>query len=570
MRIKIKKIYSPKKMSNIMIVEDNDTDNKLLGERKEKANQLYNKLNEKDRLNGLKDILNLLETDEKYNYELLKEIKTDQKEFETYYNKLRYTISNTHLKDLNISPIPDLKKIFLTCIKEIMSDNKDSEVLKQYNELFKKKVELNYPLIDCIEKARLALYIYYIIKGKNRTALSSLKDYISVIEEDLDKIDLDSKEFNIKLYLFILHSTYIKGKRKKRLITNSFLKGTKKEAEIKYLDSLKEELDSDSSIKKIDENTYIISDGKNTKKIEKKYYNIDGIKQDLYLENFYPLEFILIRNESIVKYLETKQCFLERYELYDEFIKYIKVFIKSRCVEEALNTDKRYEELNKLIKNDKYLDEILSKKHLKFLPLYYSEDFCGITNKELEISIINAIPRFCNINKGLSEYRDLFNLLLLFSIGLMFITCLHEILIHLSFGYLLFYSNKKLGSDSPKTKTLNDGGYFFEDILGGTGTFRFMNLQKIIILLDGESCHKSLVDFKKALNSQLDLTIFSKKQYKGFLGHYLKTMKINFEEIDKNICNNLNISGRNDQLNLNSLFISNPINLPESPFGGSN
>lgn len=71
MRIKIKKIYSPKKMSNIMIVEDNDTDNKLLGERKEKANQLYNKLNEKDRLNGLKDILNLLETDEKYNYELL-------------------------------------------------------------------------------------------------------------------------------------------------------------------------------------------------------------------------------------------------------------------------------------------------------------------------------------------------------------------------------------------------------------------------------------------------------------------------------------------------------------------
>ena len=161
MRIKIKKIYSPKKMSNIMIVEDNDTDNKLLGERKEKANQLYNKLNEKDRLNGLKDILNLLETDEKYNYELLKEIKTDQKEFETYYNKLRYTISNTHLKDLNISPIPDLKKIFLTCIKEIMSDNKDSEVLKQYNELFKKKVELNYPLIDCIEKARLALYIYY-------------------------------------------------------------------------------------------------------------------------------------------------------------------------------------------------------------------------------------------------------------------------------------------------------------------------------------------------------------------------------------------------------------------------
>lgn len=54
-----------------MIVEDNDTDNKLLGERKEKANQLYNKLNEKDRLNGLKDILNLLETDEKYNYELL-------------------------------------------------------------------------------------------------------------------------------------------------------------------------------------------------------------------------------------------------------------------------------------------------------------------------------------------------------------------------------------------------------------------------------------------------------------------------------------------------------------------
>ena len=63
------------------------------------------------------------------------------------------------------------------------------------------------------------------------------------------------------------------------------------------------------------------------------------------------MEFILIRNESIIKYVEQKECFLHKYKIYDSFIKYLKVFMRSKCVMQALDKDIRYAKIKNLIKD---------------------------------------------------------------------------------------------------------------------------------------------------------------------------------------------------------------------------
>lgn len=554
-----------------MEIEEMKKDNnefKLLYTRKELANELYKKIEPKDRMLLLKNILNLIETNEKFNYEYLKAIIGNKEEFKKGYDKLCYTISDNHLKDLNLK-IEDLKKVFLSVIKENISDNPDTKLLDKYKEIFGNKIKLNYPLIDCIEKTRFALYIHYLVKGRNKTSLKRLSDYINFMEEDLKTINLDEEKLDEKIYLFMLYATFFKDKCSKKRINNFFLKGTTGEEMIKEKVFPSNENDDDNSIKKIDENHYEIKAGKESKIIEKKYYNIDGIEQDLRLNNCHPLEFILIRNESIIKYVEQKECFLHKYKIYDSFIKYLKLFMRSNCIMQALDKDTRYAKIKNLIKDEKYLDEVLSPKHLKFLPFYYVEDFCGVTNKDLLISIINSIPRFCNSTGCLSEIEKRFNLLLLFSIGVMFISCLHEILIHFTVGYLVYYSNYDYGSESPKAQGFNDGGYYFENLLGGNA-FSNLSLQTIITLFDGESCEKSLEEFQKNLNKKIDLEKLKKKQFKGFLGDYLKVLDIDFENINHLILENLSIRGRSDSYSfLESLSISKPVTTSGTSFGGN-
>ena len=539
---------------------------KLLCTRKEIANSLYEKIDLKDRITILKKVISFIETNEKYNYEYLKAIIENKEEFNKYYNKVCYTLSDNHLRDLNLG-IEDLKKVFISVIKEIISDNTDTELLNKYKALFSKKIKLNYPLIDCIEKARFALYIYYLLNGSNKTSLLRLRDYINFMEEDLKTINLDEEKFDEKIYLFMLYATLFKDKCAKKRINNFFLKGTSGERVVNDAIFSSNESDFDLSIKKMDDNTYEISNGKETKVIEKKYYNIDGIEQDLKLDNGYPLEFILIRNESIIKYVEHKECFLHKYKIYDSFIKYLKEFMTSKCVMEALDKDTRYAKIKNLIKDDRYLNEVLSPKHLKFLPFYYVENFCGVTNKDMLISIINSIPSFCNSSGYLFEMEKKLNLLLLFSISVMFISSLTEILIHLTSGYLMYYSNYDYGSDSPESEDFNDSECYFEKLLGGNA-FNNIRLQMIITLFDGESCQKSLDEFQQKLNEKIDFEKLKKKQFKGFLGDYLKVLDIDFEKINYIILENLSIRGRSNSSFLESLSISNPIPTKGTSFGG--
>ena len=144
------------------------------------------------------------------------------------------------------------------------------------------------------------------------------------------------------------------------------------------------------------------------------------------------------------------------------------------------------------------------------------------------MTVINSIPRYCNLVTPitLEEGEKLFNLLLLFSLGIMLITCLYEILIHFSYGYLVYYSNYNIDSYSPKSSQINEGGFFFESLLGGEQGFKLLDLQKIVTLFDGESIHKNLVEFQEDLYKKLDLEMIKKKKFKGFLGEYLKILDI--------------------------------------------
>ena len=82
--------------------------------------------------------------------------------------------------------------------------------------------------------------------------------------------------------------------------------------------------------------------------------------------------------------------------------------MRSKCVMQALDKDIRYAKIKNLIKDEKYLEEVLSPKHLKFLPFYYVEDFCGVTNKDLLISINLKVgllpPKFKKITVFLRLY----------------------------------------------------------------------------------------------------------------------------------------------------------------------
>ena len=59
-----------------------------------------------------------------------------------------------------------------------------------------------------------------------------------------------------------------------------------------------------------------------------------------------------------------------------------------------------YENLQILLDNDNYLNEMLSENHFRFLPLYGSYKQFGYTNKDLMVSFINSIPEIADKIKG--------------------------------------------------------------------------------------------------------------------------------------------------------------------------
>ncbi len=110
-------------------------------------------------------------------------------------------------------------------------------------------------------------------------------------------------------------------------------------------------------------------------------------------------------------------------------------------------------------------------------------------------------------------------IIILFHIGMKIITTLHELIIHLWFGYLNYLSNGKISYESPKKgKRIHkeDDGLFFEQLLFGN-QYVNITLNDILITLNGD-CFNSLNGFKENLGKEFDSInfkiIFSKIYFK--------------------------------------------------------
>ena len=97
--------------------------------------------------------------------------------------------------------------------------------------------------------------------------------------------------------------------------------------------------------------------------------------------------------------------------LYNNFIKYIKTFPRSKAIIELLKNEENLKNYQILLQMDDFFDEMLNEKNLRFLPFYGSKKFFGYTNKDIMISFINSIP---GIPSDLSISDDEFKIYIIF------------------------------------------------------------------------------------------------------------------------------------------------------------
>ena len=474
------------------------------------------------------------------------------------------------------NPLKEIQEILKEYVKIGNSKNKQerrlmySNLIKKYPKSFKK---LNYPLISGIERLRVKYYRDLLFDRKISVQCVKLNEYIENMEADKEIFNdsLDIYDFNPKMYLLILTLTTTFYSGNKDLILNFFTKNIlNKDNEGVY-----------KNIKLLKENEYIVETDYEKATINGNDYILEGLQKDITDHWNYPLEILLLRNESYQKFQKDGgKGFLKKLGLYESFIQYIKYFIKSNVIKEALNEKNCYKNLIILLNNDNYVNEMLSEKHFRFLPLYGSYKHFGYTNKDLMVSFINSIPEIIdhieireeedeedeNESQIIEEDNDkmieeekneiieeedyekdlenkinnLKNISLLFTIGVKFVTSLHEFIIHLMYAYIFFFSDRKIDTISFKEDNNNNGGDTFEKILNGKTKFECLTINSIMALLDGISCSKSLKEFQEDLHSKIDLKKINdrikNKQVEGFLAQFIKKYPINFDYI-KNSAN---------------------------------
>ena len=253
-----------------------------------------------------------------------------------------------------------------------------------------------------------------------------MKEYINLIDKDPEimSLNLDDTNFQLKIYLLIVHIAE-NISYNMDFVNDYFLKDIKDE---KYPLS--------KYLIKLDNNTNVlIKNWVEQIEINPKDYMLNTLINDIQNYPQYPLRTLLFRNESFQKF-KKDGGFLKKLGLYEPFIKYLKEFIKSESIQEILSAPE-YKNIKPLLSNDEYLDEILGEKHIKFLPFIFSLKKYGYTNKDFLLSIININPYIVIFPNSFYEEKnfnnELYFLSILFSLGVIFITCLHEI-IHLTYG----------------------------------------------------------------------------------------------------------------------------------------
>ena len=529
--------------------------------------------------------------DYKKNLEILEETLTCK----------HYSLLEQNKRPDPLYEITDLLKEFVN-VGNSKKKGRRSKYLKLKKEYPLKFIKLNYPLISGIERLRTRYYRDLIIEKNISSKCVKLNPYIKMIEKDKEIFNnsLDTYNFNQKIYLLILTLTQTFNSDNADIICNFFTKKiTNTDNKGVY-----------ENIKLLEGKKYLVTTSYEKRIINGDDYILAGLQKDLRNNSSYPLEILLLRNESYQKFQKDGgKGFLDKLGLYKSFIDYIKYFLKSTALKEALNKNKSYENLLILLDNDNYLDEMLSENHFRFLPFYGAFKHYGYTNKDLMVSFINSIPELTDHlkiddddeeeeeeededinenqiiekedknmimekeeegnetemeevreeeeNKELTEkekeenkeekeedeylekkIKNLTNISLLFTIGVKFITSLHEFVIHLMHAYNYYFSERKerkIYTTSYKEGKYKDEGDTFEKILNGGKRFDYLDINSVIYLLDGMSCNQNLEKFQKDLNSEIDLEKINdrikKGEVGGFLAEFIKKYPINFDYI---------------------------------------
>ena len=302
----------------------------------------------------LKDIVSIIEVNPKFNFEflnILKENKTVYEEegkiynFQNNFDLLKYTLTSgdyfSLTNEIKENPLLELIKIL-----KVLS-NKEIVNYSQKINFF--SLEYNYPFIEGILGLRIQYYINYILSMNDKDIFKSMREYLNLIHIDpeINNLNVDKRKFKLKLFLLIFHIADNISENKDYL-NQYFLKDIKKE-----------KIENSFYISKRKHGKYLVIRNKLSEslRINAKDYMLEKLINEIKMYPKYPLKLLLLRNESFHKFKKDKG-FLREMGLYEHFIAHLKFFIKSNVVKSILSFH-QYREIQKLLNNDDYINDIL-------------------------------------------------------------------------------------------------------------------------------------------------------------------------------------------------------------------
>jgi len=491
-----------------------------------------NNYSDKEKMELLKQVLDICEINPEYNYFYLKYYQKCFDNKEDYLEDkeiLSWNLDNVkyfklYNKNNEDNIINDIFNLLDSCGDETKFHDLAGKI-KYYN--------YNIPLIKSKEKFRLNLYRHRICKSDSnfRKTIPIFKELIKSMKEKLLKTDINDNDINIEIYLFILCLLDIKTNKPKIWFENFFqqilspldqIQDTmKKDGAIIYSNNI---TNSKIFVKDINKDEFIIQNRFESIKFKGSNYVLSHLIDEFSGNPYLPLNIILKRSESFSCFCQKKPKIIDDEEIFSEFKKYFILFIHSPLIKELLKQN--HEILIELIESNAFPGLFFDSEYVKALPLY---DFIAdcYSDKDLIVSFISYYPSviedFGIINTK-EQYLNLQNVIYLFNIFYKFICSLHEILIHLCYGYLCYLTGGKIKNKSPKSsKKKSEENIYFEELLLGDN--KEINLQIISCVLNGEYLNKNLETFKNDLKLEFDP---SKIKMGGLFGKILKKYKIDF------------------------------------------
>ena len=200
--------------------------------------------------------------------------------------------------------------------KNTGNDSKLLPFIKKYENL---DARLNFPLITTIERKRIEYYKTLLFEEDLNDCCLNCDYYFENMHKDKDIIDysLDNIKFCPKTYLLIL------------ALKENFLNENFKSLTFFTKNIKKENIDNLKHIKYEDKKLFACN---NFEKIEinPDDYILNGLDDDISHNYYFPLKILLLRNESFQRFIKDgEKGFLYKLNLYEDFINYIKDFIKS-------------------------------------------------------------------------------------------------------------------------------------------------------------------------------------------------------------------------------------------------